>query len=240
MEPNLSKKRKLELSSDSNICSNIELSKKPETNLSSKKDKNQSAGSDDTINIETYRNHIYFYCSVSKKTCLKLNLELKRVAQGIIDNGSNLLKKDKFIYLHINSFGGSVFSSFSTIDTIINLPVPVVSIIEGAAASAATLISVMCSYRVIYPNSYMLIHQLSSSAWGKMDEIEDEIINLKELMKRIKSIYKRKTDINKNALDDILKHDLWWNSKKCLEVGLVDKIMESKPVYEFDESNLEL
>ena len=132
------------------------------------------------------------------------------------------------------------FSSFSTIDTIINLPVPVVSIIEGAAASAATLISVMCSYRVIYPNSYMLIHQLSSSAWGKMDEIEDEIINLKELMKRIKSIYKRKTDINKNALDDILKHDLWWNSKKCLEVGLVDKIMESKPVYEFDESNLEL
>ena len=238
MEPNLCKKRKLELCSDNNICSNIELSK--ESTLDKKAKKDPLSGTDDTINIETYKNLIYFYCSVSKKTCLRLNLELKRVAQGIIDNGKNLLKKDKFIYLHINSFGGSVFASFSTIDTIINLPVPVVSIIEGAAASAATLISVMCSYRIIYPNSYMLIHQLSSSAWGKMDEIEDEIINLKELMKRIKSIYKRKTDINKNALDDILKHDLWWNSKKCLEVGLVDKIMEGKPLYEFDESNIEL
>ena len=241
MEPNLYKKRKLELCSGNKNCSNIELSKESDSDLIDKKAKKAPlSGTDDTINIETYKNHIYFYCSVSKKTCLKLNLELKRVAQGIIDNGNNLLKKDKFIYLHINSFGGSVFASFSTIDTIINLPVPVVSIIEGAAASAATLISVMCSYRIIYPNSYMLIHQLSSSAWGKMDEIEDEIINLKELMRRIKSIYKRKTDINKNALDDILKHDLWWNSKKCLEVGLVDKIMEGKPLYEFDESKLEL
>ncbi len=38
MEPNLSKKRKLELSSDSNICSNIELSKKAWNNLSGKKE----------------------------------------------------------------------------------------------------------------------------------------------------------------------------------------------------------
>ena len=86
----------------------------------------------------------------------------------------------------------------------------------------------------------MLIHQLSSMAWGKMDEIEDEIVNLKELMRRIKLIYKGKTKINKKDLDEILTHDLWWNAKKCLEVGLVDKIIESKQVYELDESKLEI
>ena len=193
----------------------------------------------DTTSIETFKNHVYFYCSVSKKTCLKLNTELKRIAQGIIDNGKNLLNKDKYIYLHINSFGGSVFSALSTIDTIINLPVPVVSIIEGAAASSATLISVVCSYRIIYQNSYMLIHQLSSSTWGKMCELEEEMENLKLLMQKIKQIYKTKTKVKKEQLDEILKHDLWWDSKKCLKMGLVDRILENNKLYQFKKENLE-
>lgn len=232
MDSCFSKKRKHEIFLEKNEESDNENSKKSK--------KESWMGLTDTSSLETYRNHVYFYCAVNKKTCLKLNLELKKIAQSIVDNGKNLLNKDKYIYLHINSFGGSVFAAFSTIDTIINLPVPVVSIIEGAAASAATMISVMCNYRIIYPNSYMLIHQLSSMSWGKMDELEDEMCNLKELMKRIKNIYKNKTNIENTKLDEILKHDLWWDAKKCLQVGLVDKIYEKKKLYNFKEDNLDL
>ena len=141
MDPCFSKKRKHEIFLEKNEESDNENSKKSK--------KESWMGLTDTSSLETYRNHVYFYCAVNKKTCLKLNLELKKIAQSIVDNGKNLLNKDKYIYLHINSFGGSVFAAFSTIDTIINLPVPVVSIIEGAAASAATMISVMCNYRII-------------------------------------------------------------------------------------------
>ena len=58
--------------------------------------------------------------------------------------------------------------------TIKNLKIPVISIIEGGAASSATMISVVCSHRIIYKNSYMLIHQLSSGVVGKYQDIEDE------------------------------------------------------------------
>ena len=194
----------------------------------------------DTNSVESYKNHIYFYCGVSKKTCLKLNVELKKVSQNIIDNGKNLLNKNKYIYLHINSFGGSVFAALSTIDTIINLPIPVVSIIEGAAASAATLISVMCNYRIIYPNSYMLIHQLSSSCWGKMDDLEEEMDNLKQLMDRIKGIYKDKTNIKEKDLGEILKHDIWWDADRCLKEGLVDTIRCNDKIYDVDINKLEV
>ena len=85
----------------------------------------------------------------------------------------------------------------------------------------------------------MLIHQLSSMSWGKMDELEDEMENLKELMRRIKLIYKNKTKIDKKNLDEILKHDLWWDAKKCLKMGLVDKIVENKKMYDFKKENLE-
>lgn len=217
-----------------------------ETDSDEKDTNNKKSKSDpfaslsDTNSVESYKNHIYFYCGVSKKTCLKLNVELKKVAQNIIDNGKNLLNKNKYIYLHINSFGGSVFAALSTIDTILNLPVPVVSIIEGAAASAATMISVMCNYRVIYPNSYMLIHQLSSSCWGKMAELEEEMDNLKELMERIKGIYKEKTIMEEKDLDEILKHDIWWGAEKCKEVGLVDSIHSTEKIYNIDIDKLEI
>lgn len=197
-------------------------------------------GNTDSPSIEVYKNHIYFYCGVTKKSCLKLNNELRKLEYSILNDGNNVIKKDKFIYLHISSFGGSVFAALASIDTINCLRVPIVSIIEGSAASAATLISVVCDYRIIYPNSFMLIHQLSSSTWGKMNELEDEMKNLKKLMDKIKFIYKTKTNIDSNELDDILKHDIWWDSKKCLKVGLVDEIYKNKKIYKFDRDKITL
>jgi len=197
-------------------------------------------GNTDAPSIEVCKNHIYFYCGVTKKTCLKLNHELRKLENSILNDGKTLLKKDKFIYIHINSFGGSVFAALSTIDTIKLLRVPVVSIIEGAAASAATMISVVCDYRIIYKNSFMLIHQLSSSTWGKMHELEDEMDNLKKLMDKIKELYINYANIDEKDLDDILKRDIWWDSKKCLETGLVDEIYENKKVYKFNRNKLDL
>lgn len=173
-------------------------------------------------------NHIYYYGSVSTSNCLKLNLAIQDVSRRLslarIDLGVDNLK----IYLHINSFGGSVFAAFSSIDTIINSEFPIVSIIEGAAASAATLMSVVCHERVIRPNAYMLIHQMSSGFWGKMEEIKDEFINLKKLTKKLKGIYKEHTKLNnkddKIKLNDILKRDLWWDCDECIKYGLVDRV----------------
>ena len=173
-------------------------------------------------------NHIYFYGGVTTSNCLKLNLAIQDISRRLslvrVDLGVDNLK----IYLHINSFGGSVFAALSSIDTIIHSDYPIVSIIEGAAASAATLISVVCQERVIRENAFMLIHQMSSSFWGKMEEIKDEFSNLKKLTKKLKRIYKNHTKLdNKTSdvkLNHILKRDLWWDSDECMKYGLVDRI----------------
>ena len=70
----------------------------------------------------------------------------------------------------------------------------------------------------------MLIHQLSSSMYGKYNEIEDDMENNKHLMSTIKDIYKEYTRIPMKKLDEILSHDLWFDSKTCLRYGLVDNI----------------
>ena len=125
--------------------------------------------------------------------------------------------------MHINSLGGSVFAALHAIDIITACKVPIYSIIEGSTASAGTLISVVCEKKYIRPNAFMLIHELSSECWGKMTAIEDEFKNLKELMEKIKDIYKNNTKIPKKELNELLIHDFWLNSEKCIKYGLAEE-----------------
>jgi ATP-dependent protease ClpP protease subunit len=46
------------------------------------------------------------------------------------------------------------------------------------------------------------------------------------LMKKILDIYKKHADIPKKQLSEVLKHDLWWESDKCMKYGLVDELWE--------------
>lgn len=177
--------------------------------------------------IKKIDNHIYFYADVEQVSILQLNLTLKELEKEILSYSSKFNSEPAKIYLHINSPGGDLYSALSAVDTIINLKVKVVSIIEGFAASAATIISVVASERVIQKHAYMLIHQLSSGFWGKYQEFEDEAKNLDRLMKMIKQIYKEHTQIKmsgKNGLNECLKHDLLWDCNECVKVGLVDRI----------------
>jgi ATP-dependent Clp endopeptidase proteolytic subunit ClpP len=176
--------------------------------------------------IEKYDNHVYFYSEVSRESIFELNMLLKEVEEENIITANKLNIDPIPIYLHINSYGGSVFAGFAAIDMIVSCKVPVYTIIEGCAASAATMMSIVGAKRYIRPNSYMLVHQLSSGCWGKMNEIEDEYENLKELMKNIKRIYEKHAKIPKKDLSDVLKHDLWWNPEKCMSYGLVDELWE--------------
>ena len=198
-------------------------------------------GDDSNLNdIKVIGNHIYYYSNVTKKSALLLNTKLKELDNTLFQEYNKHNGHQEYIYLHINSLGGSVLSAFSIIDTIKNLKVPIVSIIEGGAASASTLISIVCDYKLIYPTSMMLIHQLSSSTWGKMEELEEEMENLKKMMESIKDLYKSNTKIPHEDLDEILKHDKWWSAEFCLSMGLVDKIYKSERKFKLKSDMIEL
>lgn len=179
----------------------------------------------DLGNVYAHDNHIYFYSSVSKDSILKLNdliIEIKKNVLEAQKKYPTTIIESKPIYLHINSYGGSVFAAYTAIDIINNSSIPIYTIIEGASASAATLISVCGKKRYMCKNASMLIHQLSSWMSGKMNELDDEYQNLEEMMNKIKKIYLENTKIKKNEIDELLKHDLWWDFDKSKKYGLFD------------------
>jgi ATP-dependent protease ClpP protease subunit len=176
--------------------------------------------------IAKENNHIYFHAEVNRDNIFELTDYIRKCEIDNIVLAHKLCCDPIPIYLHINSYGGCVFSAFTAIDIINACKVPVYTIIEGATASAGTLMSVVGEKRFIRPNAHMLIHQLSSGSWGQMQELEDDFENNKGLMDKIIDIYKNHAKIPKTKLKEILKHDLWWNLDTCMKYGLVDEIWE--------------
>jgi ATP-dependent protease ClpP protease subunit len=198
-------------------------------------------GCGDPIPVSNLGNHIYFYCSVTKNSCLDLNKLIKKISDEMLKSVDIMESEDKYIYIHINSPGGLLYAVLSTIDTIKTCPIPIVSIIEGGTASAGTLMSVVCDYRIIHKNSYMLIHQMSAGTIGQYDEMKDDMQNFDQLMDKIKEIYIKHTKLTGSQLDEILKHDLWWSPRQCLDTGLVDEIVEpNEKKYGVDRKKLKL
>lgn len=177
--------------------------------------------------IKMLDNSVNFYADISAITCAELNrilreLDIRMQHAKITLNDPNY---DPTIHLRINSYGGEIFAGLATVDVIRSLRTKVYTYIEGAAASAATLISISGKKRFIGKNGFMLIHQLSSICAGTFERLEDEQENNRRLMTCIKSLYKEYTKIPMKELDGILKKDLWFDAATCLKYGLVDGVI---------------
>ena len=169
-------------------------------------------------------NNIYFYTEVSQKSIKELLMHIKEITKKNQILGITLGIEAPPINLYINSEGGCLYSALSIIDIISLNPVNINTIVSGVCMSAATLILLSGHYKYMMPNSYMLIHNISSGFWGKMHEFEDEMKNLNELTKKLKEIYRKNSNLTKAQLEKLLKTDLLISANECLKYNLIDEI----------------
>jgi len=177
-------------------------------------------------------NEYFLYNDVSIKSVSGLlkfikNAE-KRWKLFLLDTSDILEKgKPKPLKIFINSNGGDIFAAIPVIDAIMNCTIPIHTYVEGMAASAASLISVVGHKRFITKNSFMLIHELRTGVEGTYSNIIDEKENCDKLMGTIRNIYNEKTEgkLKKEIMEKILKRDLILTSEECLNYGLIDEII---------------
>lgn len=176
--------------------------------------------------VKSTNNNIYFYGAVSESSAHQLKINLQELDLHLQTMAIHYQMVSPPIHLHIQSYGGNLLHTFYIMDVIKTLKTPVYTYIDGFAASAATLMSVCGKRRFMTESSVMLVHQLSSGASGKFEEIKNEYSNLVEFMEIIKKTYLNHGNISSQQLDDLLKQDLWLNSAKSLEYGFIDEIIK--------------
>ena len=181
-----------------------------------KKNDDSEKEEEEPLDITVIRNHIYFYSDVDTKPIKQLN----QAINALNEPG----KCYPEIWIHINSYGGDVYDALAAVDTIQASPTPIVTIIEGIAASAATLISISGDRRLIRPNAAMLIHQMRCGFYGKNQDAKDEMNNINKMEAKLTALYLNNTKLTKSKLKRIICRENEYDAEDCKKMGLVDEI----------------
>ena len=172
-------------------------------------------------------NHVYFYNEVDTETVFDLKESLKEANDSVYDMikefGEDKVNKE--VVLHICSPGGCVVSGLNAIDAIMKNEYPVRTIVEGMAASAATLLSLAGEVREIQEHSVLLFHQMRGWMMGRHDEIRDEVYNWEKFEDIILNFYSKRMGISKNKVKKLEADEKITTAEEALELGCVHKII---------------
>lgn len=124
--------------------------------------------------------------------------------------------EDDLIVIHINCFGGDVWTANQIITQIKTCQAQVVCQIESACCSAATMIALACDGLLCYPHSYMMIHTSSGFAFGKQSDIKrEEAFYNRWLEKFFDEIYR--DFLTKKEIQDVLDgKDMWLDADEVM------------------------
>ena len=97
--------------------------------------------------------------------------------------------------------------------------------IDGIAASAASVIAMAGTKVLVSPVSMLMIHNPMTAAMGDTTEMQKAIAMLDEVKESIINAYELKTGLSRNKLSKLMDAETWFNAKKAVELGFVDKIL---------------
>lgn len=135
----------------------------------------------------------------------------------------------KDVTVRINSGGGDVFAAHAIHNQLIAYKGKVTVVIDGLAASAATIIAV-AGDRIIMPaNALFMIH---NPAIGLSDYYgADELLKAAEALNTIKgsivAAYRKRCKASAEELAAMMDAETWMGAAECLEKGFVDEIQGS-------------
>lgn len=136
------------------------------------------------------------------------------------------------IEVRINSAGGSLFEGFSIFNQLRDFG-NVHTIVDGVAASAASLIALAGSKVSVYKNSYLFIHNPWTLAIGDHNDMESASDDLKKFTQTIIDLYKSKTGLAEEELKEFCTKNTFLNSEECLNYGFADDVIDNYPVKKF-------
>lgn len=169
---------------------------------------------------------VYFTGEINQDSVIELNTTLRTVQKMILIKSAEFgLDTPPGIKLYIHSEGGCVFSGLSAMDHVASMKVPVTTIVDGVCCSAATFILLGGHKRLMKPNSFVLIHQMSNSFWGKFEEMKDQMETVTKLMKHVNAMYRQKTSLTESKLKTLMKRDVYLDSTECIRYNIVDGIL---------------
>lgn len=130
------------------------------------------------------------------------------------------------ITAYINSPGGSIFEGVAISSLIKRKKGKKRCIIDGLAASIATVIACAFDEVEIYSNALYMIHRGWCCVAGNVDDLRKQADDLSKMDDMIVETYKAKTGLDNDVILDYMAKETWFGAKEALELGFVDRIID--------------
>lgn len=126
--------------------------------------------------------------------------------------------------LHLNSPGGDVFDGVSVYSALKRRSDPTTVVVDGLAASIASVIALGADKVVMAPKSKMMIHDGWTAAAGNAQDFRKLIDLLDETSDTIASVYNDKAGGGVEFWRERMRDETWYNAEEALAAGLIDEI----------------
>jgi ATP-dependent Clp protease protease subunit len=139
---------------------------------------------------------------------------------------------DKDIHLYINSPGGSVSAGLAIYDTMQFIKADVSTMCIGQAASMGALLLAggAAGKRVCLPHSRMMIHQPLGGFQGQATDIDIHAREILLVRERLNAILAKHTGQPLDTIQRDTDRDNFMGATAAKEYGLIDEILEQRPV----------
>lgn len=131
----------------------------------------------------------------------------------------------KTVGVRINSIGGSAFGGVALYNALESHPGEVTSVVEGLAASAASLVA-MAGKTVMGKGSMMMIHSPSTIAMGNAAELRKTADVLDKVQDSLATIYTAKTGKSLDEVNGLLDDETWMTADEAVAAGFADAVGE--------------
>jgi len=146
-------------------------------------------------------------------------------AKSFIDELKELKGKD--LNVHINSLGGSVFDGLAIYNALKSHKGNVKTIVEGIAASIASVIAMAGDTIEMSKNSLFMIHNPFTMAGGDAAELRKTANVLDKIRDEIADIYNSVSKQDHETLIGLMAAETWFNADETLDVGFANSIVDS-------------
>jgi ATP-dependent Clp protease protease subunit len=140
----------------------------------------------------------------------------------------------KEISMYINSPGGVVTSGLAVYDTMQFVRPAVSTLCIGQAASMSSLLLAAGAkdLRFALPNARIMLHQPSGGFQGQATDIMLHAQEILKLKKRLNEIYVKHSGQSLKKIEDALERDTFLTAEMAKDFGIVDKVIDKRPVEE--------
>lgn len=136
----------------------------------------------------------------------------------------------KDIELHIDSDGGTFHEAVAMYSLLRQRKAPVHVIVDGLAASAASLVAMSGTTISMANHTWMMIHEARSGGEGTAEDFRKEADRLDQINGEIVKIYGARWKGAKKDLVTAMNAETWYPAEQCIELGLADTIIDQMAV----------